>query len=279
MGYSVKWVEAHLGITRKALRYYEKEKLIPPDGSRNPSNNYREYTEEDLNRIWGIKLLIGIGYTAKEVYAIMTDPCFDFYTSISEKVAELEKRHDEDVMYLEFAKSIKFTGRIPTVSKLGSIRFDDFLDYCHENWNFYDDPATAPFMKLADMLISKPAQEWSPDEVERLATIFENLDLEHWAFTFALNGYYQVIADMQDLGHTSETVQRVVRLLHEYMIRTNIELDLDGKITPQFMAKYTASSFLNGDTAVLQERNFGKDGCLFIAKALAHYGGYDIDEL
>ena len=209
----------------------------------------------------------------------MNDPSFDFYTSISEKVTELEKRHDEDIMYLEFAKSIKFTGRIPTVSKLGSIRFDDFLDYCHENWNFYDDPATAPFMKLADLLISKPAQEWNPDEIERLATIFENLDLEHWAFTFALNGYYQVIADMQDLGYTSETVQRVVRLLHEYMIRSNTELELDGKITPQFMARYTAPSFIDGDAAILQERNYGKDGCLFIAKALAHYGGYDIDEL
>lgn len=278
MGYSVKWVEEHLGITRKALRYYEKEKLMPTEGSRN-TNNYREYTEEDLDRIWGIKLLIGIGYTAKEVYAIMYDPNFDFYTSISEKVAGLEKRHDDEVMYLKFAKNIKFTGRIPTVSKLGSIRFDDFLDYCHENWNFYDGPSAAPFMQVADTLISKPPQEWSPDEVERLATIFENLDLNHWAFTFALNGYYQVIADMRDLGHTSETVQRVVRLLHEYMVKNNTVPDLDGKITPQFMAKYTAPSFVDGDIAELQERNYGKDGCLFIAKALSYYGGYDIDEL
>ena len=279
MGYYVKWVDEHLGITRKALRYYEKEKLMPQDSSRNPSNNYREYTEDDLNKIWGIKLLIGIGYTAKEVYSIMNDPNFDFYTSISEKVAELEKRHDEDIMYLEFAKSIKLTGRIPTVSKIGSIRFDDFLDYCHENWNFYDDPATAPFMKIADMLISKPAQEWSPDDFERLATLFENLDLENWAHSFALNGYYQVIADMQDLGHDNETVQRVVQLLHAYTIKSNTTPELDGKITPQFMAKYTAPSFLDGDTAVLHERNYGKDGCLFIAKALAHYGGFNIDEL
>ena len=279
MGYSVKWVEEHLGITRKALRYYEKEKLLPLEGSRNPTNNYREYSEDDINKIWGIKLLIGIGYTAKEIYSIMNNPDFDFYTSITEKVAELEKRHDEDIIYLEFAKSIKFSGRIPTVTKLGSIHFDDFLEYCHENWNFYDDPATAPFMKVADTLVSKPAEDWTPDEVERLANILESLNLEHWAFTYTINGYYQLIADMQDLGHTSETVQRVVSLLHEFLVRNNSEPELEGKITPQFIARYTASTFVDGDTAVLQERNFGKEGCLFIAKALAHYGGYDIDEI
>lgn len=48
MGYSVKWVKEHLGITLKALRYYEKEKLLPVEGTRNPTNNYREYTEEDI---------------------------------------------------------------------------------------------------------------------------------------------------------------------------------------------------------------------------------------
>ena len=29
MGYSVKWVNDNLGITRDMLRYYEKEKLLP----------------------------------------------------------------------------------------------------------------------------------------------------------------------------------------------------------------------------------------------------------
>lgn len=279
MGYSVKWVKEHLGITLKALRYYEKEKLLPVEGTRNPTNNYREYTEEDIERIWGIKLLIGIKYTAKEIYSIMHDPNFDFYTSLSTKVAELEKKCDKYMMYLKFAKSIKLTGRIPTVSKLGNIRFDDFLKYCQENWNFYDDPATAPFMQVMDALISKPAQDWGPDEVKRLADIFENLSFEQWHFSFALNGYYQVIADMRDLEHTSELVQRVVRLLHEYIVRNNTDPELSNKITPQFFAKYTAPSFVDGDIAMLHERNYGKSGCLFIAKALAYYGGYDIDEL
>ena len=58
MGYSVKWVVENLGITRDMLRYYEKEKLLPANESRNPTNKYRDYSDEDIERIWGIKLLI-----------------------------------------------------------------------------------------------------------------------------------------------------------------------------------------------------------------------------
>ncbi len=261
------------------LRYYEKEKLLPANESRNPTNKYRDYSDEDIERIWGIKLLIGIGFTAKEIYALMNDPDFDFDTAIANKVAELERKHDENLIYLEFAKSIKFLGRVPTTSKVGSVKFDDFLEYAHENWNFYDDPRSAPFMKMADTLISKPPQEWGPDDVERILEMFENFDTEGMMHTYTLRGYYQVISDMKDLGYDSDTVQRVVKLLHEYLVGHNTEPELDGKITPQFIAKYTAPFFLGGDIAIQHERNYGKDGCLFIAQALAYYGGYDIDEL
>lgn len=121
MGYSVKCMVENLGITRDMLRYYEKEKLLPTNESRNPTNKYRDYSDEDIERIGGIKLLIGIGFTAKEIYALMNDLDFDFDTAIAKKVAELERKHDENLIYLEFAKSIKFMGRVPTTSKIGSM--------------------------------------------------------------------------------------------------------------------------------------------------------------
>lgn len=276
MGYSVKWVEENLGITRKALRYYEKERLISATSSRNPENNYREFTEDDVERIWGIKLLIRMGYTAKEIYAIMHDPKFDFYKSISEKVAELEKQHDENLISLEFAKSIKFSGRIPTVTKIGNIRFDDFLAYCHENYNFYHDPARAPIMKVADQLMSNPIRDLGPNEIEQLFTFLEGLDKSFLNIIGVTNGYYQVIADMRELGHESDTVQRVVRLLHEYMIKSNFEPDV---YETEQWARYAARSLIEGETAKMMETTYGKDGCLFIAKALAHYSGCNLDNL
>lgn len=85
LGYSVKWVVENLGITRDMLRYYEKEKLIPIDETRNPLNKYRDYSEEDIERIWAIKLLIGIGFSAKEIRSFGDDPKFNFYDAISKK--------------------------------------------------------------------------------------------------------------------------------------------------------------------------------------------------
>ena len=277
MGYSVKWVTDNLGITRDMIRYYEKERLLPKKETRNQTNQYRDYCDEDIEKIWGIKLLIGVGFSAKEIYALMNDSDFDFDTAIVQKVEELERKHDEDVIYLEFAKSIKFMGRVPTTSKIGSMRFDDFLACAHKNWNFYNDPRSAPYMKLLDTLVSKKSEEWSLEDKERMLRILEDTDT--MMHTFALHGYYQVISDMQELGYRSETVQRVVRLLHEYFVNHNTEPELDGKITPQFMAKYTAPFFIGGDVAAQYALNYGKDGCMFIAQSLAYYGGYEIDDL
>ncbi len=137
MGYSVKWVVEYLGITRDMLHYYEKEKLLPIGETRNPSNQYRNYSEEDIERIWGIKLLIGIGFTAKEIRAFGEDPSFSFYEAISDKVEQLEKKYNEMLTYLQFAKTIKMTGRIPNTTKVGNMRFDNFIEYARQNWHSF----------------------------------------------------------------------------------------------------------------------------------------------
>lgn len=275
MGYSIKWVKDKLGITLDMIRHYEKHGLLPA----NENRKYREYSDEDLDKIWGIKLLISIGFSVKEIYAIMNDPNFDFDAAIAEKVTELERKHVETGRYLEFAKSVKFIGRVPATSKIGSVRFDDFLAYALENWNFYTDPQAAPLIKSAEKLISKETQMSSSEVVASMREIFGGLDPEEWMNLYTLLGYYQVIADMREFGHDSEMVQRVVHLLYEYIVSHNTVPELDGKITQQSFAKYTAVPFLGGDIAKLNERIYGKDECLFIARALAYYGGYDIDDL
>ena len=56
MGYKVKWVEDHLGVSRKALRGFEEAGLMPP----NKDGKYRDYDDDDLDRIWAIKLAISL---------------------------------------------------------------------------------------------------------------------------------------------------------------------------------------------------------------------------
>ena len=51
----IKEVEDLVGITRKNIRFYEKEGLLTP--GRELENSYRDYSEEDVKRLQVIKLL------------------------------------------------------------------------------------------------------------------------------------------------------------------------------------------------------------------------------
>lgn len=51
----IKEIEKITGITTHNIRYYEKEHLISP--TRNPMNGYREYSQDDIERLNTIKML------------------------------------------------------------------------------------------------------------------------------------------------------------------------------------------------------------------------------
>ena len=48
-------LERLTGITKQNIRFYEKKELLHP--IRNSTNNYREYSEDDLTTLKTIKLL------------------------------------------------------------------------------------------------------------------------------------------------------------------------------------------------------------------------------
>ena len=67
-----------LGVTEKAIRCYEKANLIKikrTEGHETDVNNichnYREFSQNDYERIWTIKMLQGIGYNYKEIRQIL----------------------------------------------------------------------------------------------------------------------------------------------------------------------------------------------------------------
>lgn len=66
---TIKEVETLVGMTSANIRYYEKEGLITPH--RNSSNNYRDYTEEDVQDLEKIKVLRVLGVTIQDIYGIM----------------------------------------------------------------------------------------------------------------------------------------------------------------------------------------------------------------
>lgn len=81
---TIKDVEERTDLSRSNIRFYEKEKLIEP--SRNESNGYRNYSENDVENIKKIAYLRTLGISIEDIRSI-----------ISEKVTlqEVLKRQNE----------------------------------------------------------------------------------------------------------------------------------------------------------------------------------------
>ncbi len=270
MGYKVKWVEDNIGVSRKALRIFEKMGLMPA----NKGGQYRDYDETDIERIWAIRVLQGMGYSLKEIADMATNVGFDFETSISEKVEQLEQEKIKIERHLGYAKTIKFTGRFPTRPKqMGTVRFDDFYEKSLSEWNLSNDPQTEQYCAIADMILTKPQEEWENKDLGRLLDFFGSLDLSDTNMEAILNEHILIKALVKriSLGSTHPEVQLIVKLIFENQKELSSAFE---EMTPKQFARLYSSSYLSGDIARLRENNYGKAGCEFAADAVAIFGGY-----
>lgn len=276
MKYTVKWLEDNLGITRKTLRNYETKELISAESSRNPINNYREYDDEDIDRIWSIKILQGVGYSLSEIRELIENPNSDFYKSISKKVVDLEKKRDEITSFIEFAKTIKLTSRVPTTKKIGSVTFSEFMDYSRENWNFYVEPKATSYLEAIESIQNMKSQEFAEYDIGRLEALADLMgDYQEMQRTCTINAYYQVLANMQMSDFKSELVQMTVQQLYSFLAKEETAKKIGEKFTPAFFAKYTAPFFLEGsDIGKMNIATYGLEGAEFIANAIAFFGGF-----
>ena len=238
MKYTVKWLEDNLGITRKTLRNYEAKGLISAESSRNPINNYREYDDEDIDKIWSIKILQGVGYSLSEIKELIENPNSDFYKSISDKVVDLEKKRDEITSFIEFAKTIRLTGRIPTTNKIGSVSFSEFMDYSRENWNFYVEPKAASYLEAMESMQNMKSQELDECDIDRLEALADLMgDYQEMQRTCTINAYYQILASMQMSDYKSELVQMIVQQFYSFLMNEETAKEIGEKFTPAFFAK------------------------------------------
>ena len=68
---TIKDVEKQTGLSRSNIRFYEKEKLIEP--SRNESNGYRDYSENDVENIKKIAYLRTLGISIEDIRSIISE--------------------------------------------------------------------------------------------------------------------------------------------------------------------------------------------------------------
>ena len=84
----IKEVERQVGISKANIRYYEEEGLIHP--ARNSENNYREYSEKDVELLKEIKTLRLIGIPVQEIRKLYENK-MTLQEAISHRLNEIER--------------------------------------------------------------------------------------------------------------------------------------------------------------------------------------------
>lgn len=82
-------------LTKKAINYYEEEGLIKPDV--NPENNYREYSQNNIDKLVQISVMRQLDISIKDIKSIISKPgelkdrLDQHLTRLSNKLKSLEK--------------------------------------------------------------------------------------------------------------------------------------------------------------------------------------------
>lgn len=105
--YSIGEVSDRLGISRDALRFYEKKGIIQP---KKEKNGYRTYTYDDIHKLSSILFYRRLNFSIEDIYRILYHSSLPVYsTMIQEKIAEekLEvEKHQQSLIHLTHLKQL-----------------------------------------------------------------------------------------------------------------------------------------------------------------------------
>ena len=270
MGYQVKWVTENLGVTRKALRVFEDHGLMPK-----PNGEKRDYTDEDIQRIWFIRVLQGIGFTLNEIETFCGDEDFDLRTRVASKIVELEEKELQLQQYIGYAKYIKLTGSVPLWPKeMGAVSFDEFQKNALESWNINEEPSLVHFQNMVDDYLSMPDEEFVKTNLARFIQFIESLDLSTTGIADKMSQVIlpQAIFKRMHLHYSHPEVQLLVKLLYEEITAEGSGFE---KMTVNQFVRFTVANYTVGDGAELNKKNFGKEKCDYIANAISVFGGFE----
>lgn len=84
------------GVSRDAIRFYEREGLIASEPSQNPQNNYRHYPDDLLDRLEMIGEAREAGLPLADLRQLLAamegaaDPAFDVHSFLDTRIAQIE---------------------------------------------------------------------------------------------------------------------------------------------------------------------------------------------
>ncbi len=267
MGYQVKWVEENLGVTRKALRIFEEKGLMQKKKWVN-----RDYTDEDIEKIWLIRVFQGMGYTLNEIVNIFNSENYDFQTSISKKIEELERIITDKQKHLQYAKNIKLTGRLPVWPKeMGSVTFEEFYNNAVNNWSKTDSLGGSLAKYITNNNVDLSENNHNQNDLYSMIKLIDdnNISVEQYSTLLLTQKYLDAISDKFELGADNAEVQVLVKLYYESTNRF-----AETAIPREHFGRLMSSAFVEGDVSSIYKNRYGLIKCEFIANAIAIFGGY-----
>lgn len=84
------------GVTAKAIRFYERKRILPP--AKRAANRYRRYEDDAVGVLQFVKQAAGLGLTLAEIKEIIAirqggrPPCAHVHHLLREKARELDRK-------------------------------------------------------------------------------------------------------------------------------------------------------------------------------------------
>ena len=100
------------GLSRDTIRFYEKHGLIAVGRKERRFNNYKEYSEETLQRLQSVKLIKSFGFTLNEASDLLDliDVNQATCNNVSEKISDKVQMLDEKIKELINIRTLLLNG-------------------------------------------------------------------------------------------------------------------------------------------------------------------------
>lgn len=186
-------VEKITGLRRKAILYYEEKKLISPALE---ENNYRNYSEEDLNRLIKISLYRRLGLSISEIKNILDSNNKEIGKILRDRdyKIELEKNKKNLLERIVRSDDLKeITDQLNTLEKeesiyekltrifpgyFGQAFFMTYKPFLKEKLKEDEEEAFNEYINFLDSLPEIDFTEEEKSYIENLTSDFKNEDLE-----------------------------------------------------------------------------------------------------
>lgn len=115
---NIKQAEMHSGVSRQNIRFYEREGLLKP--ARNPSNDYREYSDEDIRTLKFIRAMRMLDMPLDQIKGLL-EGRLDLSAAVISHRKQLEERTKQ------LSSAIRFCNELSKAERIDGLNVDDLI--------------------------------------------------------------------------------------------------------------------------------------------------------